>query len=232
MKMVSIIIPAWNAAATIRACLETIFYQTFTDYEVIVVDDGSTDDTSAVVESFGDRLTLIRASHAGAAAARNRGAAETSSEFLLFCDADMALDPTMLEKMVNVARRKPEASFIYSGFIWHARAMGMQPFDPAELCRNNFIHTSALIRREHFPGFDEKLRRFQDWDLWLTMIKSGQRGIGIPLVLYAARAGVMSGRGGRTRLEAIRRIRAKHGLRMIPLDYWLSFKEWLRSLWT
>lgn len=232
MKTVSIVIPAWNAAATIRACLETVLYQTFPDYEVVVVDDGSTDATRAVVADFGDRVRVIRTEHVGAAAARNRGAAAASGEFLIFCDADMALDPTMLEKMVNVARRKPDVSFVYSGFIWHTRAMGMRPFDAHELRRNNYIHTSALIRREHFPGFDESLRRFQDWDLWLTIIKSGRRGIGIPLVLYAARAGVMSGRGGRKRLEAIRRVRAKHKLPMIPLDYWLSFKEWLRSLWT
>lgn len=228
MPSVSIIIPAFNAADTIENCLRTIFHQSYEDFEVIVVDDGSTDATIDALNPFLNQIRLIRVAHAGAAAARNAGAREASGEFILFCDADMALDPHMIEKMVNVLRRKPDASFAYAGFLWHNRIMGMDPYDARELKRNNFIHTSSLIRREHFPGFDEKLHRFQDWDLWLTMVGSGRRGTGIPLVLYAARRGSISGRGGIARLRATQILRKKHGLRMIPLDYWLAFKELIR----
>lgn len=228
MPAVSIIIPTHNAAGTIGNCLRTVIHQSFNDYEIIVVDDGSTDATMDELKVFADQIRLFREPHKGAAAARNRGAREASGDFLLFCDADMALDPLMVEKMVNVLRRKPGVSFAYAGFLWHDRVMGMRPFDARELKRNNFIHTSSLIRREHFSGFDEKLKRFQDWDLWLTMTSRGRCGTGIPLVLYAARRGSISGRGGRARLNATRIVRAKHGMRMIPLDYWLALKEWFR----
>jgi len=142
MTRVTIVIPVWNDRGTLTRCLESIERRTFRDVDVVVVDDGSEPPTEARGTSGEVRIRWIRQSHGGAPSARNRGARETTSEFVMFCDADITL------------RRMP------------------------------YIHTTALIRRAHFPGFDESLTRFQDWDLWLTMLERGHVGIHIPEVLF------------------------------------------------
>ena len=227
MSTVSVIIPAFNSSATIHRCLDTVFAHTLTDIEVIIVDDGSTDETVRIIEEFGDRLTIIREPHAGAAAARNQGAKVSSAPFLFFCDADLELDPRILEKMTNVANKRPDVSFVYCGFEWGGKIFGMRPYQPPWLVRQNYISTMSLIRREDFPGFDPNLMRFQDWDLWLTMMERGKRGIGIPEVLFHVQdaPSSLSRRGGISRLVATWKVRRKHHLRMRLSDIFTAVKE-------
>lgn len=227
MPTVSVIIPAFNSSGTIRRCLETVFSQTLKDVEVIVVDDGSTDETDRVLDDYRDRLTVIREPHAGAAAARNRGTKVATAPFLFFCDADLELDPRILEKMVNVAAKRPDVSFVYCAFRWGGKIFGMRPYQPPWLVRQNYISTMSLIRREDFPGFDPSLQRFQDWDLWLTMMERGKRGIGIPEILFSVQDGPkgLSRRGGFSRIAATWRVRQKHHLRMRISDVLIALKE-------
>lgn len=229
MPAVSVIIPAYNSAATIRRCLDTVFAQTQKDMEVIAVDDGSVDETPRVLEEYRNRLLVIRQPHAGAAAARNRGARVATAPFLFFCDADLELDPRILEKMINVANKRPDVSFVYCGFRWGGKIFGMRPYQPPWLAKQNYISTMSLIRREDFPGFDPALQRFQDWDLWLTMMENGKRGIGIPEVLFSVQdvPGGLSRRGGISRIIATWRIRSKHKLRMRLSDFFIALKELL-----
>ncbi len=183
---ISIVIPTYQHAGEIAACLHSIFAQTFKDYEIIVVNDGSTDNTLEVLKPFLDRITLINQENRGGNAARNRGFDASRADFVLFCDADIVMRPDMLEKMLAALQAHPEASYAYSSFRFGWKAFRLWPFDAAKLRRNNYIHTTSLLRRADFPRFDEKIRRLQDWDLWLTMLEQGHVGVWIPEYLFQA----------------------------------------------
>lgn len=182
--LVSIVIPTYQHAREIRLCLESIFQQTYTNYEIIVVNDGSTDSTTEVLQPYLSRITLITQENHGGNAARNRGYREAKGELLLFCDADAIMQPGMLTKMVATLHAHPEVSYAYSSFRFGWKLFRLWAFDPEILRKMNYIHTTSLIRREHFPGFDEKIVRLQDWDLWLTMLEQGHRGVWIPKCLF------------------------------------------------
>ncbi len=189
MNRIVVIIPTWNDRELLHRCFVSLAAQTFKDFEVIVVDDGSEPAIELRGTSDEVRVRLVRQEHAGAPAARNRGARETQSEFLLFCDADVELQPYALERMARTLDAHLEASYAYSAFRFGWKKFSSFPFDAARLRRMPYIHTTALIRRAHFPGFDESLKRFQDWDLWLTMLEAGHVGTYIPETLFTVRSG-------------------------------------------
>src|SRR5256714_5565574 len=113
---VSVVVTTYNQAAFIGAALESVLAQTFSDSEVIVVDDGSTDDTSEVVRSFGSRLTYIRQRNQGVAASRNTGVAATRGELVAFLDGDDLWEPDKLAAQVSAAARWPtSAVFVVDG---------------------------------------------------------------------------------------------------------------------
>lgn len=189
MPAISVIIPVWNNPRALARCLCAIAEQAFHDFDVTIVDDGSEPPIEPAACSLQLAARLIRQRHAGAPAARNRGARETQSEFLLFCDADVELRPHALERMMRALHEHPEISYAYSAFRFGWKTFRSFPFNPGRLRRMPYIHTTSLIRRTHFPGFDESLQRFQDWDLWLTMLAHGHVGIHIPEALFTVRSG-------------------------------------------
>lgn len=182
--LISVIIPSYQHAATLPACLDAVFAQTYAPVEVIVVDDGSTDDTSAVLAPYHDRVTVIAQENRGSNPTRNRGFAASTGAFVLFADADVIMRPTMLARMHEALVRDPGASFAYAGFRFGWKRFRGIPWNPDRLRIMNYIHTTSLIRREDFPGFDEQIRRFQDWDVWLTMLARGKRGVLVPGTLF------------------------------------------------
>ncbi len=181
--MISIIIPTYNHARELELCLASIRAQTFQDFEIIVVDDGSVDNPEQVVRHYSN-LIFIRQPNMGAAAARNRGFERAQGEYVIFVDADVVMKPTMLEKMHQVLTKHLDVSFVYSAFYIGAQKMRYVPFDPEKLKQFNYIHTTSLLRSKDFPGFDESLKRFQDWDLWLTLVEQGKKGMGIDEPLF------------------------------------------------
>jgi glycosyltransferase involved in cell wall biosynthesis len=184
MPLVSIIIPVYNGEQTLAKCLKSIFDQTFRDFKIIVVNDGSTDQTPIILSHFSDTVTVVEQENRGAAVARNIGAKKATGEFLLFCDADIILEPNALAAMVEVLQKYSEVSYAYSAFKFGWKTFTLFPFDAERLRKMPYIHTTSLIRREHFPGFDETLKRFQDWDLWLTMLEQNHVGYFIPKILF------------------------------------------------
>ncbi len=183
--IISVIIPAFNSAKTIKATLASVIAQTWKKYEVIVVDDGSTDDLPAAIMDYRDRIHYIRQANAGAPAARNRGASVATGEYFLFLDSDTVMVPDMLETMATALVTHPEASYAYSDFTFGVKNFHLFDFSSDRLRQTNYIHTSSLIRRKDFPGFDPALKRFQDWDVWLTMLEHGQTGLWIPRRLFS-----------------------------------------------
>lgn len=190
---VSVCIPAWNAGATLADCLASVTAQDYPNLEWIVADDGSTDATPAIA-TRDPRVRLVRTEHLGAAAARNRAAAVATGDFLYFSDADCLHQPSAISTLMRALQNHPEAAFAYASFRLGWKLFRLGPYDRWRLRWRNYIPTRALIRREGFPGFDEGLRRLQDWDLWLTLDERGQPGIWVNEVLYqsAARARTIS----------------------------------------
>jgi glycosyltransferase involved in cell wall biosynthesis len=114
----SIIIPLYNKASYIRKAVESVAEQTYKDWELVVVDDGSTDGSGNIVKAINDnRIRLVRQDNAGVSAARNRGVAESSAPYICFLDADDWWEPTFLEKMAVLVERYPDAG-IYGTSYW------------------------------------------------------------------------------------------------------------------
>lgn len=179
--MISVIIPTYNHRRTLLQTIDSVLAQTDVVVEIIVVDDGSTDQTQAVLEPYRAQknITIIHQENAGRNAARNRGYAASTGEFLLFLDADAQLKPQALHALQQ-ALRTTDAAFAYADFRYGVARFRTGPFSVDRLRVSNYIHTSALVRRTQFPGFDPAIARFQDWDLWLTICAQGGYGIHVP----------------------------------------------------
>ena len=189
MPTIDIVIPAHNASKTLRRCLKSIQAQTFRDYAITVVDDGSTDATPGVLKEFTPEVRIISQPNRGAAVARNAGAALGTAPFLIFIDADSTLLPQMLEKLHRLLERTPTASYAYCSFRFGHKTFRLWEFDSERLRRMPYIHTTSLLRRRDFSGFDGQLRRFQDWDLWLTLLEQKKIGVWLPEILFSVRTG-------------------------------------------
>lgn len=181
---ISIIIPVYQHAKTLPRCLETLFAQTFSDAEIIIVDDGSTDNPKEAVARFLPKVTFLSQKNMGANRARNYGFTHAKGKYVLFCDADVLAKKNMLSVMRNALIRDQKAAYAYSAFKFGWKVFRLWPFDAKLLKKRNYITTMSLIRREVFPGFDEKIKRFQDWDLWLSILEQGGYGTYIPEVLF------------------------------------------------
>lgn len=183
-KDISVIIPAYNSELTIKKCLHSVLAQTHQPLEIIVVDDGSTDNTNTIVRTLFPNITLVKQKNSGAPSARNAGARIAKGTYIIFLDSDIECHPKMFELMKKQLMSHPDISYAYSCFTFGWKKFPSYSFDEAKLKQYNYIHTSSLIRKIDFFGFDESLKRHQDWDLWLSMLEKGKKGILIKECLY------------------------------------------------
>jgi glycosyltransferase involved in cell wall biosynthesis len=193
VSRVSVIIAAYNAASTIAATLDSVIAQTFTNFEIICVDDGSTDRTRAILGEYSDRVRVVHQANSGPAAARNHGARLSSGEYLAFLDADDLWMPTMLERTVAALDADPSLTLVYcnasvsdSEGVSIGTALTGKGFDHApslnELLTQLWplMPSAALVRRDAYDrcgGYRDELRgasfRFEDVDFWIRMREVG-----------------------------------------------------------
>lgn len=155
---------------------------------------------------------------------RNDGFKKSTQPFIFFCDDDIMLPANYIQSLYNALIKNPDIGFAYTGYhgiVLHPETHpvhgnfqipGVQ-FSSEALKRANYISTMTLVRRELFPGFDENLKRLQDWDVWLTVIKNGSKGVLVPnLTFYAyyLDSGITSNMN--SEFDAINAIRQKHNL--------------------
>ncbi|MEC4990605.1 MAG: glycosyltransferase [Oscillatoria sp. PMC 1068.18] len=184
MSLISVIIPTYNAEKTIEETIQSVLSQTFTDLELIVINDGSTDSTLEVINRLEDsRLKVFSYPNAGGNVSRNRGLAKASGEYISFIDADDLWTPDKLEKQLQALKENPQAGVAYSWtdridetgkFIGHGGSVSVTGDVLAELLIINFLSSGSnpLIRREAFlevGNFDESLPGSQDRDMWLRL---------------------------------------------------------------
>lgn len=177
MAKVTVAIPCCNHGAYLPEALDSVAAQTFDDYEIVVVDDGSTDpETLEVLNGLSQpNLRVIRTANKGVSAARNRAIAEASGAYILPLDADDVIAPNYLEKAVAVLDARPDVGIVYSDQLLFGEGEGvliLPDYDPRRLLVENLIHVSAVFRKEIWEGvggYSEKMSRgWEDWDFWLA----------------------------------------------------------------
>ena len=199
----SVIVAAYNVADVIGEALESVQTQTIAPLEVIVCDDGSTDDLTRAVEPYRDAIVLLRRQNGGEAAAKNTAAAAATGDFVAILDADDVYFPTRLEALSALAQARPDLDILTTdGFLSvgdqiirrnYDRSWAFETTDQRRaILERNFIFGLAAVRREQLlqqGGFDEAIRWTTDWDLWLRLILAGARAgcVPEPLALYRLR---------------------------------------------
>lgn len=209
LPSVSVIIPAYNAAAFVRRAVDSALAQTWVDREVLVVDDGSTDGTLDALAGYGDGLRLLTQANAGPAAARNRGLHEARGRYVAFLDADDWWLPTKLERQVALLEIRPDLGFCSTAtrvVTEDGSQAGDWPCVPLKdsLLETLFVRSAAvsgstsgvLARRQlvlDAGGFDESLRGFEDPDLWIRLAaRAGYACIPEPLTVVVRTPGSVS----------------------------------------
>lgn len=189
---VSIIIPAFNAAAHIRETLQSVFAQTYTNFEVIVADDGSEDGAALkrVLNAFGNRVTYLRQENQGCGAARNLGLSVARGEFCAFLDSDDIWFANYLAEQTEVFRLAPLTHAVYcnASLFGDDSLVGLSFMDVSPsngpitlkslLSERTVVPLSfCLVRRECLDdgGFDSTFRCCEDYDLWLRLSAAGRR---------------------------------------------------------
>jgi glycosyltransferase involved in cell wall biosynthesis len=219
---VSVVVAAYNVAPYIGETLDSLVRQTYTAYEAIVVNDGSTDETERAVEPFRDRIVYVRQENRGPAAARNTGLRRARGRYVALLDGDDVWLPEYLEKLVALLEADPTIDLIQPNAVYFGssplagRLCGdpTRPHVPATFERLLTLQTSIFIscifKRQLAIAvgmFDEAVPRgVEDFDLWLRMAQRGARFAYTPepLVKYRKRGGSVSSDEVRMRRNAIR----------------------------
>ena len=165
--------------------------QSYRPIEVIIVNDGSNDGFEEMVPKLtqigrinGVDVKILNQANFGAPKARNEGFLASRGEYVIFWDADTIGESQMLSKMASVLDKKPNISFVYSGFKFGWKTFKSFDFDPEKLKKMNYIDITSMVRRSVFTSFDESLKKFQDWDFWLGLVLQNKKGERINEILY------------------------------------------------
>lgn len=211
MPKVSVILPAYNCSAYLNDSISSVLSQTFKDFELIVVDDGSTDSTEKIVGRFSDaRIIYKKRPHSGLSASRNFGIDISRGEYIAFIDGDDIFLPEKLARQVDAFTHFKDADIVYTSekfFYGNDRNILMDtPYEKLSgdlvyfLKRSNFIHISTVMikRSALMPlNFDQELKSHEDWDFFLRLARDERRFLNLPdcLTLVRIRKDSMTAEG-------------------------------------
>ncbi len=200
--IVSVVIPAYNAALYLSQAIESVLAQTYLAVEVIIVDDGSIDNTCVIIEKYSREMlgvvSGVYQKNKGLSAARNAGIRAARGEYIAFLDADDLFLPPKLERQIAYLEAHPECSLCYCD-LWHFyekepdRMLKLNyiyySYDDvfSHLLWKNFINPlSVVLRRsvfDHYGYFNESMRRSEDWDYWISISYAGAQLYFLPEIL-------------------------------------------------
>jgi glycosyltransferase involved in cell wall biosynthesis len=187
--LVSVVVLCHNYGQFLPEAMESALNQDYPELEVLVLDDGSADDSLEVARRYEGRARVLSQENQGLARTCNRGAQEAGGEHFAFLSADDWFEPNYVSELAAALERQPEAAFAYCAarlFGAETGVMPSRPFSAFSLVRGrNYINGSALTRRAAYldaGGYPEDLGEgaFDDWDFWLTMVEHGYRGTYVP----------------------------------------------------
>jgi glycosyltransferase involved in cell wall biosynthesis len=186
----SIVIPVYQGAHLVGEATESLLAQTVSPHEIIVCDDGSTDDLAGALAPYGERITVLRQEHKGVAAALNLGLFHATGEFVAACGADDTSMPRMIEALGELAKARPDLDILarVSVFERDGKPIGLSrtPEDPRfpvddqrmGILQHNFVGARSAVRRQRLldiGGYDETLKCAEDYDSWVRLIFAGCR---------------------------------------------------------
>lgn len=200
MPTISVIIPVYNGQKTIKETIQSVLNQTFADWELIIVNDGSQDATLEIINSINDyRIKVFSYSNAGVSSSRNRGLDQARGEFISFLDADDLWTPDKLKEQLKALQENPQSALAYSWTSWidqsgqllrqggHITVNG-RVYD--KLLVRDFIESGSnpLIRKQALDkvgGFDCSITHGEDWEMWLRLAACYEFvAVSFPQVLY------------------------------------------------
>ncbi len=229
LPLVSVVMPAFNVAWCVRTAIDSALAQTYPAREVIVVNDGSTDDTGAILRGYGERIAVIEQPNRGMCAARNAAIRRARGSYIAFLDADDRWLPTKLALQVELLETRPELGFCSTAArvedeqgrllnVWRCRG-GRTDMLETLFSENAAIAggCSAVVARRHLVEqvglFDESLRGFEDPDLWIRLAAvSGYACIDEPLAVILRRERSVSRNVDAMRASTLRSLHKNRGL--------------------
>lgn len=193
--LVSVVIPCYNQAVYLTDAVNSILGQTYSNWEIIIVNDGSPDDTESLALAFVDRdhrIRYVNKKNGGLSSARNEGIRQAKGEFILPLDADDSIEPVYIEEAMHVFQSNPSVKLVYcyanlfgteSGFWECARYTGY-----SNLLLGNAIFCSAMFRKKDWAligGYDEHmLNGHEDWEFFIRLLYKDERVVQIPRLLF------------------------------------------------
>ena len=193
IPLVSVIIPCYNTAEYVQETLDSVFSQTYQNIEVIAIDDGSTDHTLQRLNENKEKysqLKVITQKNTYNVIARKNAAKYAKGKYLIFLDSDDKIAPAYIEKCCEVAEKDESIAAVYSRADFFDAKSGpwqLPEFKLPDFLYRNCIYISALIRKSEFDkvgGFDENLTQFEDWDLYISLVKNGSKLYRLPETLF------------------------------------------------
>ena len=191
--LVSVIIPCYNDGIYLNDCLNSVYNQTYKSFEIVIVNDGSTDEvTNNMLKNPSWPLAkIISKNHAGPSSARNTGITAASGKYILPLDADDKIHPTYIEKAVAILEEQEATGIVYCQAEYFGDLDGrweLPPYSLEVMLLDNVIFTTSLFRKtdwQNVEGYDESLKHgMEDYDFWLSFIEIGKEVVQIPEVLF------------------------------------------------
>ena len=193
IPLVSVIIPCYNTYEYIQETLDSVFSQTYQNIEVIAIDDGSTDSTLQKLyenQEIHPQLKVITQKNTYYIIARNNAVKYAKGKYLIFLDSDDKIAPVYIEKCCEVAEKDKNIVAVYSRadfFDAQSKPWKLPEFRLPDFLYRNCIYVSALIRKSEFDkvgGFDENLTQFEDWELYISLVKNGGKVYRLPETFF------------------------------------------------
>ena len=233
---VSVVIPCFNGGADLPGALDSLDAQTFRDFEVVVVDDGSDDGaTLGILDSIAERVRIVRQGNRGLPAARNAGFATARADLVLPLDCDDRLDPRFLEATVDALGRNADAAYAFTDLVLCGEKKGVlaKRYNLFTQLFVNQLPYCMLIRRADWQdagGYDESLRDgYEDWELNIRLASLGRFGVAVsePLFLYRVDSkGMLRRVSNRRHAQLWRHIQDRHAALYRLPALWRCWRAW------
>ncbi len=212
MSKVSVIIPCYNQGKYIEEAVDSVLNQTFDDLEIIIVNDGSTDNSQEIIDKIKHpKVIKIHQANKGVASARNEGINKAIGEYILPLDSDDKIASTYIEKAVYQIEKNPKLGIVYCEaelFGVKRKKWKLPPYTLFNMLKANCIFCTALFRKKDWEavgGYKEQQENFwEDYDFWLSLIEMGREIFQIPEVLFSYRQYEENSRSKETNADALK----------------------------